>query len=327
MLKLKLKYFIQKVCCHCNKEGALMTCQNLSCQLSYHLNCACLANCYIDDKPLSDIEIVKDKKSSKSLPNYYFYCSNHTTNLSQLNDSRLVFTQKPKSVIIEPRELREELIRRKIPTQRHFPKTTSERSPRIQIGSLQIENLGDLETISDFKEYLCPINFVSSRLFWSTKEVGKKCIYKCRIIHINDFKSFMSRTNLNKLNTTDKIVIIDDDDGIEQKFTSMLIEKEVLSELAQLDGQNDNLDDPVKTGINMPPQNKGIIRLSNLNVNGGLKFFQKVTSPSLGNPIQTDLEASSAKKLTNQTLLNSLSTQSMATNEKPKVLKMGKPIV
>jgi hypothetical protein len=65
------------------------------------------------------------------------------------------------------------------------------------VGSVQVKNLGDLETISDYRSFLCPTNFKSSRLFWSTKEIGKKCLYTCRIRHIDSYRrELRARSNL-----------------------------------------------------------------------------------------------------------------------------------
>jgi len=199
--------------------------------------------------------------------------------------------------------------------------------PHLQVGSLAVDEFGDLETISDFKTYLCPIGFASTRVFWSTKDIGRKCVYSCRIYSAAEFRtreggSLAAKAYLDKLQTQ-RLVVIDDDGEMR------VVSAAIAQGLAQLDGQNDApFDAKPPTLLNLPPPsannssaNRGIIRMST-NVNtGGIKLFQKVGSSEM------NASSSSAKKITNQILLNNLSNQSSAAaggSEKPKVLKMGR---
>jgi hypothetical protein len=91
-----------------------------------------------------------------------------------------------------------------------------ENAPFLLVGSVQVKNLGDLETISDYRTFLCPINFKSSRLFWSTKEIGKKCMYTCRIRHIDSYrrelrnKSKLINTLIDQMRSSSETQLVDE---------------------------------------------------------------------------------------------------------------------
>lgn len=331
------------VCAECAREGgSLLTCMNSSCGLSYHVSCAKQAGCYVGEKPLvtGDQQTTApiNKKSTGSnkplTPNFYFYCASHRR-VGGVGEEPVAWEKRCLTrLVVDPDELREEMSRRKIALAQ-FPKHAA--CPRLHIGSLAVDKLGELETMSDYKTYLCPIGFSATRLFWSTKEIGRKCLYTCRIYSANQFRDrqadgLAAKAYLDKLNTQ-RIVVIDDDVDFRAAQQAA-----ATAGLAQLDGQNDPPFDSsppsnktstgtgsTATGTTPPGQaNRGIIRMSAPNVNGaGIKLYQKLTSTP------PDSTAASAK-LTNQILLNNLSNQSTvlaattsSAPEKPKVLKMG----
>lgn len=160
------------------------------------------------------------------------------------------------------------------------------------IGSLQVENLGDLETISDYKDYLCPVNYECTRLFWSTNDLGKKCLYKCRILLLSDYKKELESKSNNQeencLNTSDLGFYLDnfnEEQNLNQKLN------EDIGLLSQVDGLND---------LNLNSNNKSIIKFSN--TNGGVAYIR---------PPQTTIR------------LPGLSNSSINQNvDKPKVLKL-----
>ena len=174
-----------KVCSRCQKEGALLTCQNQYCQSNFHLNCAYESNCYFGAKPshseastTSSSKNQSHKTTAPATPNYVFMCSEHKPRQTSAEWELAMNEQRLRMLLVEPKELRDELTRRKVPTVKYFAKTRSAATPRAQVGSLFVESFGDLETTSDFKSYLCPIGYSCVRLFWSTKEIGRKCLYK-----------------------------------------------------------------------------------------------------------------------------------------------------
>lgn len=176
-------------------------------------------------------------------------------------------------------------------------------APYILVGSVQVKNLGDLETISDYRNHLCPINFKSSRLYWSTKEVGKKCLYTCRIRHIEAYKrDFKNRSNL-ITSLIDKMISKSDDtvsdDMAVDEFRSMEIQESrpvELDPLSQLDGQDDTSGNP---STNMQFQSKTILKFPTASTTT-TTFVQRPTmaSTTINRPIvNTNMDASGKPKV------------------------------
>ena len=96
-------------------------------------------------------------------------------------------------------DLNEELYRKK----NNFLKfeTHGKNGPFILVGSLQVTQLGELETISDHKEYLFPLGYTCNRYYWSTTELGKKITYTCRIRSSRDVKLEKFNAALDKKST------------------------------------------------------------------------------------------------------------------------------
>jgi hypothetical protein len=116
-----------------------------------------------------------------------------------------------------------------------------ESAPFIVVGSLQVRSLGSLETISDYRTHLAPTNYKATRLFWSTKQLDKKCVYTCRIRHMDAYR--------HELRTKSNLI-----DQMQQQYSNisgdqLLTETEVakqqdavsveLCPLSQLDGHDD----------------------------------------------------------------------------------------
>lgn len=196
-------YFYFKKCCICEKEGATIKCshENKSCGKSYHFTCAYTSNCIITASPKFSItcfshnidenkpplsNITNDQKLIINLDDDLYTKKKYTRLRFSVNNDSLI---KDKSTDVK--ENNDPFSR--IDIAEH----SDENPPFILIGSVQVKNLGDLETISDYRTHLCPINFKSSRLYWSTKEIGKKCMYTCRIRHIEAYKrEFKNKSNL-----------------------------------------------------------------------------------------------------------------------------------
>ncbi|RNA03907.1 histone-lysine N-methyltransferase 2B [Brachionus plicatilis] len=270
------------ICSYCKRDGATITCDYKSCSLSYHFNCAFESKCLICE----DLSQSQPDKRSK-FQGFCIYCPEHASH--QTEDDFLKESKFKKSIFID---VHDDNYRRKY----SFPKFSlnpPKQKPYILIGSLQIDNLGDLETLSDHKDYLCPVDFECSRLFWSTNELGKKCIYKCRIRLLNDYKKDLEKKSQsseeNSLNTSDLRFYLDNFcEEKEQNLNQKL--NEDIGLLSQVDGLND---------LNLNP-NKSVLKFSN--ANGGVSFIRPpqttIRLPGLSNPA------------TNQN------------TEKPKVLKL-----
>jgi hypothetical protein len=143
-------------------------------------------------------------------------------------------------------------------TNRHTKQTNS--GPYFLIGSLRINNLGELDTLSDNSECLFPINYACSRIYWSTTDIGKKVSYKCRIITTSILKSegLLNYKNESAANVQTEEMINSDLPNVSNNFKmdidangiscEKIYEENVISEPfellpQQVDGQNDNLEE------------------------------------------------------------------------------------
>lgn len=314
------------MCCHCKKDGATISCYNKTCSQTYHFNCAYETNCFISDD-LSKILLEKLDKRQKS-NGYFLYCSEHSKTLPNglCSTENLNLRKLKKNLIVN---LKDDNYRRKY----SFPKFSllpPKSNPFIMIGSLQIEGLGDLETVSDFKEFLCPVNFTSTRLYWSSSEIGKKVVYKCRIRHINEFKRDNQKTTLNNSNLIDSNDIkfyLDNFYDKEESLANLNFSNEMMNDnfkldsFSQLDGLNDNL---FCTNQN---QNNVVLKFPSVNTNGVNSVVQKFTQIGsnqlniLNRPLVTNNQNLNFQKNVPQTSsLSGSSSQLIA--EKPKVLKL-----
>ena len=72
--------------------------------------------------------------------------------------------------------------------------------PYLLVGSLYVEKLGEIEAACDFGDYVCPVGYTCTRLYWSTHEIGKKCLYTCRVRFAGDYATLSAYNNNNKSN-------------------------------------------------------------------------------------------------------------------------------
>ncbi|CAI9554323.1 unnamed protein product, partial [Staurois parvus] len=52
----------------------------------------------------------------------------------------------------------------------------------MMIGSMTVDCLGILSDLSDCEEKLFPIGYQCSRVYWSTTDARKRCVYTCKIL-------------------------------------------------------------------------------------------------------------------------------------------------
>jgi hypothetical protein len=116
------------------------------------------------------------------------YCQEHaSSNDSEQQQLTNADFDLHKTFIID---LNDELYRKKtLPPRFYFANKQGVTMPAVcvMIGSLQVTQLGDLDVVSDqHYDYLSPVDYECSRLYWSTTELGKLSVYKCRIRRIED---------------------------------------------------------------------------------------------------------------------------------------------
>lgn len=257
-----------------------------------------------------------DKKQKTN--GYFLYCPEHSVDMKLLDLEEIKNMKVNKNLLID---VRDDNFRRKY----SFPKFSLKpptSNPFILIGSLQVEALGDLETISDYKDFLCPIGFTCSRLFWSTNEIGKKVVYKCRIRHIDEYKNELETLKREEENEKKKNVSIDSAEfkfyldnfyEKEESLANLNTDLDRLNSINQVDGLNDSLFNSESNQV----QNKNVIKFPT-----GVTVVQKFTQMGanqlniVNRPLITNIP--SQKTFCQLPTLNSTPNPT----EKPKVLKL-----
>ncbi|VDD76828.1 unnamed protein product [Mesocestoides corti] len=151
---------LKTVCSHCGKFGAGLPCYNPRCSLVYHVPCAIDAGCmFFTDRGM--------------------YCPNHQPRdphpmqLTSLTVSRKVYLTRDEGAQVAS-VIQDEA-----------------RSRRVRIGSVILHNVGQLlphqienENFHS-RKYIYPVNFLSTRIYWSMRRPGQRALYHCEIKESN----------------------------------------------------------------------------------------------------------------------------------------------
>jgi len=82
----------------------------------------------------------------------------------------------------------------KIRATKKFSRGFESQSINLVQGSLTLENMGKLSESSDTKQTLYPVNYRTSRLYWSVKDPTKRCRYYCTVEEKKNLKSIPKKT-------------------------------------------------------------------------------------------------------------------------------------
>ncbi|XP_043532436.1 histone-lysine N-methyltransferase 2A isoform X3 [Chiloscyllium plagiosum] len=137
----------------CQKSGATVGCCLTSCQSNYHFMCARAKNCvFLDDKKV--------------------YCQRHKDLVKgeTVADDGFAVSRR---VYVDFEDI---TLRRK------FLTGLEPESIHMMIGSMTIDCLGILNDLSDCEAKLFPIGYQCSRVYWSTTDARKRCVYTCKIL-------------------------------------------------------------------------------------------------------------------------------------------------
>ncbi|XP_058270057.1 histone-lysine N-methyltransferase 2A isoform X1 [Hemibagrus wyckioides] len=140
-------------CENCQKPGATVGCCLTSCSSNYHFMCARQCHCaFLEDKKV--------------------YCQRHRDLVKGevLSDTGFEVTRRI-LVDFEGISLRRKFLHGLEPDKVH-----------MMIGSMTIDCLGMLTELSDCERKLFPIGYQCSRVYWSTLDARKRCVYTCRIL-------------------------------------------------------------------------------------------------------------------------------------------------
>ncbi|XP_073922729.1 histone-lysine N-methyltransferase 2A isoform X2 [Castor canadensis] len=140
-------------CEFCQKPGATVGCCLTSCTSNYHFMCSRAKNCvFLDDKKV--------------------YCQRHRDLI--------------KGEVVPENGF--EVFRRVfvdfegISLRRKFLSGLEPENIHMMIGSMTIDCLGILNDLSDCEDKLFPIGYQCSRVYWSTTDARKRCVYTCKIV-------------------------------------------------------------------------------------------------------------------------------------------------
>ncbi|XP_072324982.1 histone-lysine N-methyltransferase 2B-like isoform X2 [Scyliorhinus torazame] len=140
-------------CEYCQRSGATVGCCLSSCQSNYHFMCARACNCVFEE----------DKK---------VYCQRH----KDLVQGKTVL------------EDGFEVLRRAyvdfdgITLRKKFLTGLEPENISMMIGSMTIDSLGILSELSECEGRIYPVGYQCSRVYWSTTDAKRKCVYRCKIM-------------------------------------------------------------------------------------------------------------------------------------------------
>ncbi|XP_078282892.1 histone-lysine N-methyltransferase 2A isoform X2 [Rhinoraja longicauda] len=140
-------------CERCQKSGATVGCCLTSCQSNYHFMCARAKNCvFLDDKKV--------------------YCQRHKDLVKGETVAEDGF-EVLRRIFVDFED---------ISLRRKFLTGLEPESIHMMIGSMTIDSLGILNDLSDCEAKLFPIGYQCSRVYWSTTDARKRCVYTCKIL-------------------------------------------------------------------------------------------------------------------------------------------------
>uniref|UniRef100_A0A8C7TX02 Histone-lysine N-methyltransferase n=1 Tax=Oncorhynchus mykiss TaxID=8022 RepID=A0A8C7TX02_ONCMY len=140
-------------CENCQRPGATVGCCLTSCTRNYHFMCARQRHCvFLEDKKV--------------------YCQRHRDLIKGevVSESGFEVTRRI-LVDLEGISLRRKFLTGLQPENIH-----------MMIGSMTIDCLGMLTELSDCERKLFPVGYQCSRVYWSTLDARKRCVYTCRIL-------------------------------------------------------------------------------------------------------------------------------------------------
>ncbi|XP_058050479.1 histone-lysine N-methyltransferase 2A isoform X2 [Ahaetulla prasina] len=140
-------------CEFCQKSGATVGCCLATCTSNYHFMCSRAKNCvFLEDKKV--------------------YCPRHKDLIKgEIVPENGFEVLRRVFVDFEGISLRRKFLNGLEPDNIH-----------VMIGSMSIDCLGILNDLSDCEDKLFPVGYQCSRVYWSTTDARKRCVYTCKIM-------------------------------------------------------------------------------------------------------------------------------------------------
>ncbi|XP_036381695.1 histone-lysine N-methyltransferase 2A [Megalops cyprinoides] len=140
-------------CEHCQRPGATVGCCLSTCTSNYHFMCARMRHCvFLEDKKV--------------------YCQRHRDLIKGevVSESGFEVTRR---ILVDFEG---------ISLRRKFLNGLEPENVHMMIGSMTVDCLGILTELSDCERKLFPIGYQCSRVYWSTLDARKRCVYTCKIL-------------------------------------------------------------------------------------------------------------------------------------------------
>ncbi|RTG85491.1 histone-lysine N-methyltransferase MLL3 [Schistosoma bovis] len=153
-------------CTYCKNLGAGLPCFDSDCQAVYHLPCAYQINCSFH--PDRGMYCPLHLKSASNIPH-----------LDSLAVERKVYISRDEHSQVE----------KIISDEDHFTSMQNVKEPKLKlrIGTLILHRIGQLlpeqlaSGVFHTSNFIYPVGYWTSRIYWSFRHVGQRCRYDCRI--------------------------------------------------------------------------------------------------------------------------------------------------
>ncbi|NXJ71070.1 KMT2A methyltransferase, partial [Rostratula benghalensis] len=168
-------------CEFCQKSGATVGCCLTSCTSNYHFMCSRAKNCvFLDDKKVY-CQRHRDLIKGEVVPENGFEVLRRV-----FVDFEGISLRRKFLSGLEPENIHMMIgKRRSLETSLHFGAGihfTDLFPSSLCPGSMTIDCLGILNDLSDCEDKLFPIGYQCSRVYWSTTDARKRCVYTCKIM-------------------------------------------------------------------------------------------------------------------------------------------------
>ena len=148
-------------CAVCSQVGASIGCNTSKCQKVYHYACAKIDEMVFCANKKTFCKLHSDKVGKEDIP------VDHKS--TEVNRSTIA--ERGEGLLTDPQ-------RKNVSTQ-------------LRIGTLTLHSIGSIAIGHEnfqTQNAIYPVGFRSTRIHWSTKVIGKRCVYECEILYNSDLK-------------------------------------------------------------------------------------------------------------------------------------------
>ncbi|XP_064651585.1 uncharacterized protein LOC135502566 [Lineus longissimus] len=210
-------------CNKCNRNGACVGCCMRGCNVTYHFMCARDDHAAFQEDKKVFCKLHTDQTDAPLIQNNRFAVLRRScVDL----DAAKKYLKKSWSVGFDPKKL------------------------SIMVGSATVESLGYLMPLSDQRDFLVPAEYSCTRMYWSTQDARRRCIYTLRIFEVKPEEQMpefaKDMTYQHDLNHPDYIPPMEIP-GIRSLNLSISVEENTSPKITELFDENLGSDSNLKT--------------------------------------------------------------------------------